>query len=174
MSNRFYYDQSTNTMRHNGKVLNPDIAVKLLNAYIDEIADLQDMLKTEDNHHTMEELYEFRMMYNALLFNSWFANGIFTVYKSKRHYDGEECFDGNWFIVVAILPTGQITQHYHIDNWDLFKIPTYSKVAHPFDNHTSQDVLFRMRDLIEDEQFSDQLLGEYGRIMLSDGDEKWL
>lgn len=97
----------------------------------------------------INELYEFRLMYNAHLFNEWYKNGTFEVYKSLKHNDGELCFDGEWFIVVAILPTGQITNHYHIDNWDLFKIPSVEKVKHEFDNHTPKDVLDRLMRLIE-------------------------
>ena len=94
------------------------------------------------------ELYEFRMLYNAIAFNELYKNGEIEVYKSKRHYGGEYCFDGEWFVVVAILPTGQITNHYHIDNWDLFNIPIKKKVSHKFDNHTPQDVIKRIKNYL--------------------------
>jgi hypothetical protein len=32
----------------------------------------------------------------------------------KNHSDGTQCFNGQWFIVVAQLPTGQISNHYNI------------------------------------------------------------
>ena len=94
-------------------------------------------------HDTNQELYDFRLVLNALLFNEWAENGKYEVYKSKRHSDGELCFDGEWFIVVAILPTGQVTNHYHIKYWDYFKIPAYNTVKDEFDGHTSIDVLIR-------------------------------
>lgn len=112
--------------------------------HIEEIVD-----KMNEMDGLIQELYDFRMIYNALLFNEWFKNGKFTVYKSKKHHDGELCFDGEWFVVVAILPTGQITNHYHVDYWDLFKIPSYEYVIHEFDGHTPEDVLDRMCDLIK-------------------------
>lgn len=90
-----------------------------------------------------QELYDFRLVLNALLFNEWAENGKYEVYKSKRHSDGELCFDGEWFIVVAILPTGQVTNHYHVKYWDYFKIPSYEKVKDDFDGHTSTDVLIK-------------------------------
>lgn len=101
-----------------------------------------------NQHDLIQELYEFRLVYNALLFNLYYENNVFEVYKSKRHSDGELCFDGEWFVVVAILPDGQITNHYHIGYWDYFKIPAYDKVKDEFDNHTSQDVLERLKKLI--------------------------
>lgn len=103
----------------------------------------------EDKYHTMQELYEFRLMYNALLFNEWNNREDIEVYKSKRHDDGSIPFDGDWFIVVAILPSGkQITNHYHIDYWDYFHIKEYPKVKDKFDGHTSEDVLIRLKELI--------------------------
>ena len=95
-----------------------------------------------------QELYDFRLVLNALLFNEWAENKKYEVYKSKRHSDGKLCFDGEWFVVVAILPTGQVTNHYHIKDWDYFKIPTYDKVKDEFDGHTSQDVLNRLKEVI--------------------------
>ena len=71
-----------------------------------------------EQKETIQELYDIRLVLNALLFNEWAETGKYEVYKSKRHYDGELCFDGEWFIVVGILPTGQVTNHYHIRNWN--------------------------------------------------------
>ena len=96
-----------------------------------------------------QELYDFRLVLNALLFNEWAETGKYEVYKSKRHHDGEPCFDGEWFIVVAILPSGQVTNHYHIKYWDYFKIPSYEKVKDEFDGHTSSVVLLRYGWLLE-------------------------
>lgn len=109
---------------------------------------IKDIEKMSDGYHTFEELYEFRKVYNALLFNEWAKNGKYEVYKSKKHFDGEKCFDGNWFIVVAILPSGQISNHYEMKDWDLFQIPEYDKSKYEFDGHTSQDVLERLKEVI--------------------------
>ena len=79
------------------------------NLTTNEVCDL-----INEQNETIQELYDFRLVYNALLFNEWAKNGKYEVYKSKRHYDGELCFDGEWFIVVGILPTGQVTNHYPI------------------------------------------------------------
>lgn len=117
-----------------------------------------------DGYHTFGELYEFRKMYNAALFNEW-ANGWsetveseyqrsvsytkhkYDVHKSWRHHDGELCFGGGWFIVVAILPTGQISNHYKDQDWDLFRIPECEKEKYEYDGHTSADVLLRLKSL---------------------------
>lgn len=104
---------------------------------------------TSDGYHTFKELYEFRKIYNALLFNEWWRTNRIEVYKSKRHSDGELCFGGDWFIVVAILPTGQISNHYEIKDWDLFKIPECDKSIYEYDEHTPQDTVIRMLDYLE-------------------------
>lgn len=103
-----------------------------------------------DGYHTFGELYEFRKVYNAALFNEWAKEGKYNVHKSIRHNDGKYCFDsgGKWFVVVAILPSGQITNHYEISDWDLFKCPAKDKALYKFDGHTSQDVLSRLSKLI--------------------------
>lgn len=102
-----------------------------------------------DGFHSFGELYEFRKVFNAALFNEWAAQGKYDVHKSVRHADGEYCFgeDSGWFIVVAILPDGQISNHYERKDWDLFKIPAKDRAKYPFDGHTPADVLKRLSKL---------------------------
>lgn len=137
--------------------------------------DVQDIGDLSDGYHTFNELYEFRKIYNAALFNEWaldyygvlkghvvtdvmtihpeiqnFLNNIkpkYNVHKSWKHHDGELCFGGGWFIVSAMLPTGLISNHYKAEDWDLFKIPEVEKALHEFDGHTSEDVLNRLKKL---------------------------
>ena len=101
-----------------------------------------------EQEELIQELYDFRLIYNALLFNEWSKHDTIEVYKSKKHSDGELCFDGEWFVVVAILPTGQITNHYHIKYWDYFQIKEYPQVKDEFDGHTSIDVLNRLKSMV--------------------------
>jgi hypothetical protein len=104
---------------------------------------------TSDGYHTFKELYEFRLLYNAALFNEW---AIYTdcppVVKSKKHSDGELCFAGGWFVVTAQLSTGQITNHYELKDWDLFNIPEV-ETAPKWDGHTPQDVAKRLRGYLQ-------------------------
>jgi hypothetical protein len=110
---------------------------------------------TSDGYHTFKELYEFRKAYNVALFNEWglqketYWENIrttpkYNVHKSWRHNDGELCFGGGWFIVVAVLPTGQISNHYKAEDWDLFQIPENEKALFEFDGHTTEDVIERL------------------------------
>jgi hypothetical protein len=103
--------------------------------------------EVSDGYHTFGELYEFRKTYNAVLFNLWASIGRYNVYKSKKHFDGEECFGGGWFIVMADLPTGQISNHYELKDWDMFEVPEFETAPIPFDGHTSEDVLDRLKAL---------------------------
>lgn len=116
-----------------------------------------DISKISDGYHSFEELYEFRKAYNAALFNV-LANDVYGgyggsnlnpygVHKSWRHNDGELCFGGGWFIVVATLPGGQISNHYKAGDWDLFQIPEEPTAKHPFDGHTGKDVIERLKSL---------------------------
>lgn len=105
--------------------------------------------ETSDGYHTFNELYEFRKMYNAALFNEWAAAGKYSVHKSWRHHDGEPCFGGGWFIVVAMLPSGQITNHYEADDWGLFQIPEHEKALFEYDGHTGADTIIRLRAAID-------------------------
>lgn len=111
--------------------------------------DLIELSKISDGYHTFEELYEFRKIYNAALFNEWASFDIpkYDVHKSKKHNDGKECFGGEWFIVVAMLPDGQISNHYHLDDWDLFDIPEVERAKYEFDGHTGHDVIKRLKNI---------------------------
>lgn len=104
---------------------------------------------TSDGYHTFNELYEFRLLYNAALFNEWAAQGKNGVIKSKLHSDGEVPFGGGWFVVSAQLPTGQITNHYELKDWSLFKVSETPR-APTWDGHTAQDVAKRLRAYLEE------------------------
>jgi len=104
---------------------------------------------TSDGYHTFRELYEFRLLYNAHLFNEWAKQGMYDVHKSQRHADGELCFGrDDYFIVVATLPTGQISNHYPMCDWDLFQCEAVEKAKHEWDGHTSHDVANRLREAL--------------------------
>lgn len=104
---------------------------------------------TSDGYHTFDELYEYRKVFNALLFNQWVKDGLYQVHKSERHSDGELCFGGGWFIVVAQLPTGQISNHYKMEDYDLFRCAE-REFANEYDGHTPVDVLDRMYGMLRD------------------------
>ena len=103
-----------------------------------------DMGEVSDGYHTFNELYEYRMLYNAALFNEFAKQGLYDVHKSRKHSDGEYPFgDSNWFIVMAELPTGQISNHYEMKDWDKFQIPE-KPLANKWDEHSTRDVADRL------------------------------
>lgn len=65
------------------------------------------------------------------------------VHKSYRHADGELCFGGGWFIVMANLPTGQVSNHYRAEEWNLFNVPERWK-ADEWDGHTPVEAANRL------------------------------
>lgn len=86
--------------------------------------------EVSDGFHTFDELYHYRMLYNAAFFNS--LEGKYDVHKSYRHADGELCFGGGWFIVMANLPTGQVSNHYRAEEWNLFNVPERWKAVNGY------------------------------------------
>ena len=94
----------------------------------------EDKGQISDGYHTFDELYQYRMIYHAWAIRAWRTNG-WKVVKSHRHSDGELCFGGGWFIVSAMLPTGQVTNHYENKYWRLFDCPIVER-APEWDGHT--------------------------------------
>jgi len=115
---------------------------------IPELPIAKDIIGTySDGFHTYNELYEFRKLYNAALFNVLADRNDCEIVKSYRHSDGELCFGGGWFIVTATLPTGQVSNHYKNEDWDLFHCKEV-EMAPVWDGHTATDVLTRLKDFI--------------------------
>ena len=127
--------------------------------YVDVTEKVEKMFKeenkitgeTSDGYHTFNELYEFRKLYNAALLNEWAKQNKFNVHKSWKHNDGELCFGGGWFIVMADLPTGQISNHYEEKDWELFQCEE-RELADKWDGHSSQDVAKRLVEYIKQDK----------------------
>ncbi len=113
--------------------------MEMLNTLIDD-----DIGEFSDGYHTFNELYDFRLQYNAAMANLLHYTKQCTVYKSRKHSDGELCFGGSWFVVYIITPFGQISNHYHMENWDYFDIPE-RELAEEWDGHNPEDVLYRLK-----------------------------
>jgi len=114
-----------------------------------KLAGVSEVGQVSDGYHTFDELYEFRALFHALLLNEWKNNSSIKVEKSRRQQDGSLCDNGDFFIVVAQLPSGQISNHYPMKYWDYFKITESEKVTIAYDGHSSSDVLRRMKSYIK-------------------------
>jgi hypothetical protein len=128
----------------------PPIQGEMSEPMSDELSELQDRLRrgeASDGYHTHRELYEYRMLYNAHAAHGWVSAGV-PVVKSRRHSDGEPCFGGGWFIVVAELPTGQVSNHYRDEHWDLFNVPE-AEIPPVYDGHTPADAATRLRSALQ-------------------------
>lgn len=139
--------------------------LKEIQSRIDYIKDSEIPIgQLSDGYHSFDELYEFRKVYNAVLFNEWVSdkrwlflpNAIgghfkpkikYNVHKSWKHSNGELAFGGGWFIVSAKLPTGLISNHYKAEDWDLFRVPEVPQALYEYDGHTAEDVLERLKQL---------------------------
>lgn len=108
--------------------------------------------RPRDAFHTMEELYEQRMLWHAMLVYFLSVHEPGTVTKSWRHHDGEPCFGNTqpgerWFIVTLHLPNAlfeQVSQHYPERDWDLFDCPELPTAPH-WDGHTPDQGNMRLR-----------------------------
>lgn len=134
-----------NEMNDNTKALNHLIKV-MYDSY--EI----DGNEISDTIHTFGELYDYRMLYNALWVNEVANKEGYKVFKSLKHEDGNYCFNknGEWFIVVVVLPNGKVVDnHYETKYWDLFECQELEKSDIPYDGHTPNDVKNYMFDFLK-------------------------
>jgi hypothetical protein len=114
-----------------------------LDAALAERNDYRD--NPRDEYHTMDELYEYRMVYNAWA-AMYFADQGLAI-KSWNHHDGELCFGGGWFIVCLYTLDGWVTNHYEAKHWDLFNVPI-EETAPEWDGHTPAEGLARLRNAL--------------------------
>lgn len=109
-----------------------------------------------DGWHTFEELYNYRALYNAGLVNmiAWAKkytvgpkafDGI-DVIKSKKHFGGEPCYDGEYFVVMIKTPWGQISNHYKLEHWNKF-VCRSTKTGWKWDGHTMKESNERLMKL---------------------------
>lgn len=104
---------------------------------------------TSDGYHTFKELYQWRLYLQAGFFNN-LDHKKYDVHKSKQDNDGHHikpCFDGNYFVVMAELPTGQISNHYDLKYWDVFQIPE-KEFSNVWDKHSSYEALTRLNQFV--------------------------
>ena len=125
-------------------------------AWLEKQEEPEDKSEMSDGYHTFNELYRYRMLYNAAFFNMLPKE---IVHKSKRHHDGKECFGGGWFIVMANLPTGQISNHYELKDWNLFQI-LEKEVADEWDGHTPQEAAERLHKYLLEKQVEQKQVWE--------------
>lgn len=119
--------------------------------------------EVSDGYHTFNELYDHRItLWIALLrtingviklFDSpymkkdgWDLTDVKSIWRSKAHSDGS-VWDG-WFILgTGTEPGKQITYHLPIDRWDECDFAQTLEKAPEYDDHTSGDVLERLKQL---------------------------
>lgn len=144
----FKHDDATRVMEHVKSVLEASVDYHYPN-HPEPEAEPGDMGEVSDGYHTFNELYRYRMLYNAAFFNLLARNGQVEVCKSRKHSDGEKCFGSDdWFIVMAILPTGQVSNHYESKYWDLFDVPE-RETAFEYDGHTPNEAADRLEKYLK-------------------------
>lgn len=94
-----------------------------------------------DTYHTFNELYKHRTVLTAMI-----CTMVPYAWKARKHEDGS-MYEG-MFICGFPTPSGMITYHYDMDDWDLFRIPEIPYAPH-FDGHTPNDVIARITGYIK-------------------------
>lgn len=100
--------------------------------------------QVSDGYHTFDELYNHRVELYIQLCRAV----RHSVWKSRRHSDGELAYNGKWFVLGIFREPGrQITYHVPIDRWHDINCKEEEK-APEFDGHTPNDVLWRLKHLL--------------------------
>ena len=92
----------------------------------------------------MEDLYNSRMLLNALFFNNLMGCDCHKSLKwQAKKGDKTWSAESGWFIVMAELAEGQISFQYRIEYWSLFDIPI-KEHCNLFDGHDAALVNTRL------------------------------
>lgn len=92
-----------------------------------------------DGYHTFGELYYHRAVLFAMICN----NNKERAWKSLFHHNpDDEMFEG-MFIVGINTPYGQVTYHYDLPYWDMFKVKELDR-APEWDGSTPDDCIKRI------------------------------
>ncbi|HMR73344.1 MAG TPA: hypothetical protein PKD68_05050 [Candidatus Saccharibacteria bacterium] len=129
--------------------IEPQVALayeKELALAVDAVAELKG--NPRDEYHTMDELYHYRMLYNALALYGLSSQGALNCGRSRRHHDGELCFNGEYFIVWVELLTGMVTNHYKIEDEKYFLFLEGYEKAPEWDGHTPAEAAKRMEKML--------------------------
>jgi hypothetical protein len=113
-----------------------------------------DNIQISDCYHTFDELYEHRISLFIALARILRrqenqlpkVEGIAYVWRSKLHSDGSS-FDG-WFVLGLGFHEGeQMTYHLPDSRWEETAFAETLEKAPEFDDHTSDDVLQRLKNI---------------------------
>ncbi len=118
-------------------------------------ADGGEDMQVSDGYHTMDELYEHRIiLFIALCRHMHELLGIenpgkFAIWRSKKHSDGELCFGtGTQFILGIGKEKGkQISYHLPVEMWNETDFAETLEIAPEWDGHSSADVLERLKKI---------------------------
>jgi hypothetical protein len=103
-----------------------------------------------DGYHTFDELYDHRITLYICLCEALVHAGSTSVWRSKRHSDGELPFGTGTQYILGIGKNegSQITYHIPIERWEESGSAETLEKAPEWDKHTSDDVLKRLKSLI--------------------------
>lgn len=89
---------------------------------------------------------------NFILLAAYFFKGLpdgYVRYKSRRSKQGKPYGNGNYFIVMAILPTGQLNYLFNIKYFYLFNIDEKETADHEIGAETDREVNIIIREFLK-------------------------
>lgn len=101
----------------------------------------EDMGNVSDGYHTFNELYDHRRALTAALAK---VMAPYRPWRSKQHHPEDSPIYEGYFIVGIELPTGAITYHYRLEDWDLFPYVRELPHAPKWDGATPNDTVNRL------------------------------
>lgn len=127
-------------MENIGNNVTDEMLLKSAQAAINEVKDMEISRNSlSDGYHTFGELYHHRAVLFAMICNEHKDRA----WKSLLHHNpDDEMFEG-MFIVGIDTPFGQVTYHYDLPYWDIFKVQELER-AHKWDGSTPNDCVERM------------------------------
>lgn len=124
------------------KYILEEMTLKNAQAAIDEVKKMGISRNSlSDGYHTFGELYHHRAVLFAMICNEHTDRA----WKSLQHHNPEEEMFEGMFIVGIDTPYGQVTYHYDLPYWDLFKVKELDR-APEWDGSTPEDCINRMKE----------------------------
>ena len=121
--------------------INEEMVLKNAQATINEVKEMGISRNSlSDGYHTFGELYHHRAVLFAMICNEHKDRA----WKSLQHFNPDDEMLAGMFIVGIDTPYGQVTYHYDLPYWDLFKVKELER-APEWDGSTPQDCINRMQ-----------------------------
>lgn len=121
------------------------ITVKGINDLIEDSGINKDNIS--DGSHTFSELYKHRSILYVTLCKLLAKENNYYIWRSKKHSDGGDSYEGYFVLGIGKDKGEQITYHILNKYWKDTNFAQTLDKAPDYDEHTSEDVLKRLKTI---------------------------